>query len=155
LQVRDVDSLYRFYRVTGARTASNFSLPEIEFYRRHNSVFSAVIAETDVPGVFHANDSESLACSLVSGNLFGELGITPAYERLLDEQDDQPGAAPVVVLGFSYWQSRFGGDPGVVMRTIRLNDKPVTVVGIVPPQFTGLVRQATQIWMANSQFPYI
>jgi len=54
LQVRDVDSLARFFRVTSAGTAGNFSLPEIEFYRRHNTVLSAIIAETDVPGIFHA-----------------------------------------------------------------------------------------------------
>jgi len=155
LQVRDVDSLARFFRVTSAGTAGNFSLPEIEFYRRHNTVLSAIIAETDVPGIFHAGDSESLAFSLVSGNFFGELGITPVYGRMLDEQDDQPGAPPVAVLSHGYWQSRFSGDPGIVLTTIRLNDKPVRVVGIAPSQFGGLVRQPTLVWMANSQFPYL
>ena len=135
IEVRDLDSLRRFFRVTSARTTGSFSLPEIEFYRRHNTVLSAVIAETDVPGVFHAGDAENLACSLVSGNFFGELGIAPAYGRLLDEQDDRPGSPPVAVLGYGYWQSRFNGDPGIVLKTIRLNDKPVPVVGIAPSQF--------------------
>lgn len=155
LQVRDLDSLCRFFRVTSARTMGSFSLPEIEFYRRHNTVLSAVIAETDVPGVFHAGDAENLACSLVSGNYFGELGIAPAYGRLLDEQDDQPGSPPVAVLGYGYWQSRFNGDPGIILKTIRLNDKPVVVVGIASSQFGGLVRQPTLVWMASSQFPYL
>ena len=82
---------------------------------------------------------------MVSGNFFGELGITPVYGRLLDEQDDKAGSPPVAVLGYGYWQSRFGGDPGIVMKTIRLNDKPVQVVGIAPSQFGGLVRQPTRL----------
>ena len=77
------------------------------------------------------------------------------YGRLLDEQDDKPGAPPVAVLGYSYWQSRFGGDPGIVLKTIRLNDKPVQVVGIAPSQFGGLVRQPTLVWMPISQYPYL
>ncbi len=155
LDVRDVDSLRRFYKVTPGGITGNFSVPEIEFYRRHNTVLSAVIAETYVPGVFQGQDSEELRCSLVSGNFFGDLGITPMYGRLLDEQDDQPGSPPVAVLGYGYWQSRFGGDPGLVMRTIRLNDKPVRVVGIAPAQFGGLVQQPAPVWMAISQYPYL
>ena len=120
-------------------------MPEIEFYRRHNTVLSAVIAETDVPGIYQAQDSVDLRCSLVSGNFFGELGITPLYGRLLNEQDDRPGSPPVAVLGYDYWQSRFGGDPGIVMKTIRLNDKPVQVVGVAPSRIrrTGPARNAS------------
>ncbi len=154
LHVRDVDSLCWFYRMTRERTTTGFSIPEIEFYRRHNTVLSAVIAETDVPGVYHAQDSTDLRCSLVSGNFFGDLGIAPLYGRMLNEQDDRTGSPPVVVLSYGYWQSRFGGDPALVMKTVRLNDKPVQVVGIAPLQFGGLVRQ-TNIWMPAAQYPYL
>ena len=91
----------------------------------------------------------------MSGNYFGDLGITPLYGRLLNEQDDQPGSPPVAVLGYGYWQSRFGGDPRIVMQTIRLNDKPVQVVGVAPPEFGGLVQQQTQVWMPASRYPYL
>ena len=155
LDVRDVDSLSRFYKVTREGTTGNFSVPEIEFYRRHNTVLSAVIAETYIPGVFQGQDSDDLRCSLVSGNFFGDLGITPMYGRVLDEQDDRPGSPPVAVLGYGYWQSRFGGDPGIVMQTIRLNDKPVRVVGIAPSRFGGLVQQPAPVWMPISQYPYL
>src|SRR5258708_17988894 len=154
LHVRDVDSLCWFYRMTRERTTTGFSIPEIEFYRRHNTVLSAVIAETDVPGVYHAHDSTDLRCSLVSGTYFGDLGIAPLYGRMLNEQDDKPGSQPVAVLSYGYWQSRFGGDPAMVMKTIRLNDKPVQVVGVAPVQFGGLVRQAN-VWMPTSQYPYL
>src|SRR5260370_15174822 len=124
LHVRDVDSLCWFYRMTRERTTTGFSIPEIEFYRRHNTVLSAVIAETDVPGVYHAQDSTDLRCSLVSGNYFGELGIAPLYGRMLNEQDDKQGSQPVAVLSYGYWQSRFGGNPAMALQTIRLTAKP-------------------------------
>ena len=127
----------------------------IEFYRRHNTVLSAIIAETYVPGVFHAEDSEDVRCSLVSGNFFGELGVTPVYGRLLDEQDAKPGSPPVAVIAYDYWQSRFGGDPGIVLQTVRLNNKPVQVVGIASSQFGGLVEQPTLLWMPISQYAYL
>lgn len=155
LQVRDVTSLVRFFRITSAHTSSTFSLPEIDFYRRQNSTLSAVIAETDVPGVFLDSDSDNLACSMVSANFFEELGVAAAYGRVLDARDDLAGAQPAAVLAYAYWQSRFGGDPGVVGRTIRLNTRPVQVVGIAGPQFAGLVRQPTQLWMSASQYAYL
>jgi len=154
MHVRDVDSLCRFYRITRGGTSGSFSVPEIEFYRRHNTVLSAVIAETDVPGVHYAQDSVELRCSLVSGNFFGELGIAPLYGRLLNEQDDRPGSPPVAALDYDYWQSRFGGDPGIVMKTVRLNDKPVQVVGVAPSQFGGLIRHAN-VWMPTALYPYL
>lgn len=155
LPVRDVDSLAWFYRISRERTSSGFSMPEIDFYRRHNTVLSAVLTETDLPGIYQAQDSTDLRCSLVGGNYFVELGITPLYGRLLNEQDDRPGSPPVAVLGYVYWQTRFGGDPGVVMQTIRLNDKPVQVVGVAPSEFGGLVQQKTQVWMASARYPYL
>ncbi len=156
LEVRDPDSLCRFYRVTTEGAQGRVSMPALEFYRRNNTVLSAVIAETDVSDVFYAQDSEALPhCSVVSGNYFTDLGVTPVYGRMLDEQDARPGSAPVAVLGYGYWQSRFGGDPGIVGKTIRLNDKPFEVAGIASPRFGGLVQQPISVWMPISQYAYL
>jgi predicted permease len=155
LQVRDPDSLCQFYRVTKQGLGRTLSLPAIDFYTRHNTVLSAVITETNVGGVLHEGDSDALQCSLVSANFFSELGIVPAYGRLLDEQDGRDGAPPVAVLSYRYWQNRFGGDPSIVGKTIRLNDRPVEVVGIAPPQFAGLVSQAVPFWMPVAQYAYL
>ena len=102
IHVRDLASLCQVSRVTreGEGTFGEFPVPAIEFYRRYNTVLSAVISETTVPGIFHAEDSDDLRASVVSGNYFGVLGVIPAYGRLLDEQDDQPGSPPVVVLSY-------------------------------------------------------
>src|SRR5262249_62320428 len=127
---------------------------EADFYGRNNTAFSAVLTESRLDGIYHLQDSQELRAILVSGNYFAELGITPVYGRLLDERDNRPGAPPVVALAYDYWQSRFGGDPGVIRRIIRLNDKPVQVVGVAPPQFAGINWQAN-LWMAASQQAYL
>jgi predicted permease len=156
LDVREPDTLRRFFRVTKSGTMGGVSVPAIEFYRRNNTVLSAVFAEIDVDGLFLEHDSEALPhCNLVNGNYFGELGLAPVYGRLLDEQDARPGSPPVAVLGYGYWQSRFGGDPDIVGKMVRLNDKPVEVVGIAPPNFAGVVQQPTSVWLPISQYPYL
>ncbi|HEY1339703.1 MAG TPA: FtsX-like permease family protein [Bryobacteraceae bacterium] len=152
LRVRDVDSVVRIYRIDGM---AGFSTPAIEFYARHTMALAAILSETDIPHVFDSGDSDEVRCAVVSGNYFGELGVTPMYGRMLDEQDDRPGAAPVVVLSYTYWQARFGGDPGAVLKTIRLNGKPVQIAGIAPPDFTGVVRQPTYLWMPLAQYSYL
>ena len=155
LHVRDLDSLCHFYRFDPRDVASRVSLPEIDFYRRNNTVLSALIAETNLSSpLYMAEDTARLKCSLVSGNYFGELGVAPLYGRLLDEQDDRPGAAPTAVLAYDYWQSRFGGDASVMRTGVRINGKPVAVVGIVPPQFGGLDWHP-EVWVADFQQEYL
>jgi predicted permease len=76
---------------------------------------------------------------LVSGSFFEVLGVKPHIGRLLTPSDDvTPGAHPVVVLSYRYWQRRFGGDPSIVGKTLRLTGYPMTVIGVSPPGFDGL-----------------
>jgi predicted permease len=73
----------------------------------------------------------------VSAGYFELFGARPLRGRLLQPLDDRPGALPVAVLHPSFWRARLGGDPGVVGRTLQLNGRPVTVVGIAPDGFQG------------------
>jgi predicted permease len=76
---------------------------------------------------------------LVSGNLFPVMGIEPIIGRAFRPDEDQvPGRDAVVVLGASMWQQEFGLDPGVLGQTILINGSPFTVIGVAPPEFTGL-----------------
>jgi putative ABC transport system permease protein len=74
----------------------------------------------------------------VSGEFFNVLGLRPAQGRLLSPEDDRPGCAPRAVLGYGFWQRAYGGDASIVGRAINLRNRPVEVVGIVPPDFHGL-----------------
>lgn len=75
---------------------------------------------------------------LVSGSYFPTLELRPAAGRLFTPADDQPiGANYVAVLNYSFWQTRFGGDTGVVNRTIVVNGRTMTIVGVAPKGFDG------------------
>ncbi len=75
---------------------------------------------------------------LVSGGYFSVLGLTPALGRLLTPDDDRaPGGSHVVVLGYTYWQNRFGADPGVLGQPLIVNGQTMTIVGVAPKGFDG------------------
>jgi putative ABC transport system permease protein len=105
-------------------------------YRDNAKSFESVAAITG--GGFNltgGGDPEQLNGSLVTHNFFSALGARPALGRLFLPEEDQPGRNKVVVFSHGFWQRRFGGDPGVVNKTITLNDESYTVVGVMPPSF--------------------
>jgi predicted permease len=105
-------------------------------YRDNAKSFESVAAVTG--GGFNltgGGDPEQLNGSLVTHNFFSALGARPALGRLFLPEEDQPGKNKVVVFSHGFWQRRFGGDPGVVNKTITLNDESYTVVGVMPPSF--------------------
>lgn len=75
---------------------------------------------------------------LVCGNYFSALRVPMAIGRGLSEQDDLDGAEPAAVLGYPLWQRAFGGDPGAVGRTIKVNGRPFTLVGVTAPGYYGV-----------------
>jgi predicted permease len=82
--------------------------------------------------------ADRISACFVSSSYFSMLGIAPAEGRLIRSgEGDTPGRDPVIVLGHSYWKRRFGGDPGVVGRTVRVNGRALTVIGVVPEAFHG------------------
>jgi putative ABC transport system permease protein len=70
-----------------------------------------------------------------TSNTFQVMGVPPLLGRTTLPDDARPDAAPVVVLGYRFWQRQFGGDPGVIGRQLRLNDKIRTVIGVMPKRF--------------------
>jgi predicted permease len=84
---------------------------------------------------------EKVLVEMVTGNYMPLLGIRPALGRtLLPEDHRAPGAHPVVVLGYRYWQDAFGGDPGVLGREITVSGRSYSVVGVAPRDFPGSLR---------------
>ena len=76
----------------------------------------------------------------VSGGYFAGVGVRPMLGRAILDEDDRPGAAPVVVVTHRYWQERLGGDPSVVGRQIRLNKTLFTIIGVAPAGFGGTLQ---------------
>ncbi len=89
---------------------------------------------------------ERHAGAFVSGNLLRTLGAVPALGRDFDEADERAGAAPVVMLSDATWRIRYGADPAIVGRAVRVNAKMATVIGVMPPDFSYPERET--VWMA-------
>jgi predicted permease len=119
-----------------------YSYPHYKEVRDQIPMFDGVIARAHVPlSVASGGVAERAGGDVVSGNFFSVLGVGAVIGRVLVPEDDRvPGASPVAVLSYAYWQSRFGGDPGIVERKISLNAYPFTVVGVAAPGFAGLLK---------------
>lgn len=76
---------------------------------------------------------------VVSGDFYDVMGMQPTAGRLISASDDTPacGQAPAVI-SYGFWQRNFGGDPSAIGKQLTLNGYPVTIIGITPPQFTGV-----------------
>jgi len=134
---------YNTTRGNGIGSDMQLSFPEYEYYRDHNSSFSGMAAFTGESPVMiwnRAGEGETLRAALVSANFFSILGVQPVLGRgFLPEEDRDAAAAPVVVLSHAVWQQRLASDPTIVGRTMTLNGRNYTVVGIAPAGFAGLV----------------
>jgi macrolide transport system ATP-binding/permease protein len=92
---------------------------------------------------------------LVSANYFSALGIKPALGRFLQaDEAARAGGAPVVVLSYSYWRNRFAGSPDTLNRTLRVNDRQLTIIGVAPERFQGTVTMlAFDLWVPATMAP--
>jgi predicted permease len=131
-----------------------FSVPEVADYRDETSTLDGVVEyHTLWFTLVNAGDPERVQTGVVSWNYFDVLGVRPLYGRALVEADDHPGAAPVLVLSHHYWKRRFGGDPEVVGKTVKLNGMPHLIVGVLPP-IPRYPNAADDVYMPASACPF-
>ena len=118
---------------------SKFSYLDLLDFQKQADTFSDLFAYvTGVAGLSADGNASEFAYSAVTGNYFSALGLKPALGRLfVPGEGERPGEERLVVLGYSYWQRRFGGDPGIVGKQVRLNGETVTVIGVTPAEFHG------------------
>jgi len=116
------------------------SYPMYEDIRDRNRVFSQTMCRRPADfDVSISSESEIVGGEFVSGNYFQLLGIRPALGRLFSAEDTlHSGASPFVVLSYSYWFSHFREEREIIGRTIRVNNYPLTVIGVAGSGFDGL-----------------
>jgi len=153
LPVAAPDQLVMLYQ-RGANMGSNMgsrihSYPLYQDLQKRAEPLSEVLCRRIVPASLSVdNQTERVDAELVSGNYFTMLGVRPALGRVFNSREDDQVylGHPVVVLSYGYWVRRFARDPGVLGRTILVNDSPMTVVGVSAEGFAGLdPTQAPQI----------
>jgi len=119
------------------------------FFQRHNRVFTAFggyQASSAALGPSSGADAERVAAGRVTSGVFEALHVVPLRGRLFTAADDEPGAAPVVILSEGLWERRFGGNPGLLNHPIVVNDESCEVVGIFPND-VRFPTPETELWM--------
>jgi predicted permease len=119
--------------------ALGFSYPQFVEFRQQAApaceVFGQALGRLNFTADAH---TDLIAISGVTSNYFSALGINPGLGRLvLPAEAEHPGEPATIVLGYSFWQRRFGGDPGVIGKQVRLDGRPATIVGVAPKTFRG------------------
>jgi putative ABC transport system permease protein len=129
-----------------------FSVKDIADYRVARSFSDVVEFHNMFFNLLGRAEPERVSTGVVSANYFDVLGVQPLHGRAFVAADDAPGAPAVLVLSHRYWERSFGGDPNIVGKVFRMNDKPHTVVGVLPavPQYPLDV----DVYMPSSACPF-
>lgn len=152
LPVSHPEQLVTLYRVGGWGRGYG-SYPLYLRVRERHDAFSGVVARSGAgPERFRTGAlarSEAASTEFVSGNYFSVLGVTPALGRLFYDSDNvTPHAHPVAVLSYDFWERRFGLDPAVLGRAVRVGDNMFTIVGVARQGFSGVaIDQRPDIWI--------
>ncbi len=150
-----VDRNDRILYITSREQGCCVSYPDFEDWRAQAKSFEGM-------GVVHGvrkilGDTSGFTASYdvteVSANAFQLVGRRPAIGRDFAPSDEIPGAAPVAILSYGFWESRYGKDPAIVGRTVRLNGAPTTVIGVMPQGFSFPQKQ--DLWMPLTPTPEV
>ncbi|HEY7059225.1 MAG TPA: ABC transporter permease [Vicinamibacterales bacterium] len=135
LPYRDGDKLVVLRHGVGDTVANdlNFSVKDLNDYRQARSISDIVEFHNMFFTLLGRHEAERVSTGVVSSNFFDVLGVQPVYGRTFVAADEAHGAPAVLVLSHKYWQRSFGGDPKIVGQVFRMNDRPHTVVGVLPP----------------------
>ncbi len=116
-------------------------------WARMNRSFVSMAAYTGQAANLVAPEGpERVQCELVTHDLLSTLGVAPLLGRDFTAADDRAGAPGTLLLGYGFWRSHFGGDPGVIGRTVRLDGEAYEVIGVMPADFQFPSRDV-QLWM--------
>jgi predicted permease len=135
------------------RPVVGVSIPELVDYRtRLKSIRDLVEYHSMSFALLNHGEPDRVDTGVVSANFFEVLGVKPLHGRTFIETDDDLGAEPVLILSHAYWQDKFGGDQTVVGKSVELNDRIHTIVGVLPsyPQYP----QEQDVYMPTSACPF-
>jgi putative ABC transport system permease protein len=130
-----------------------FSVKEILDYRSQNHTLDAVVEHHSMFFLLMGPDwTERVQTAVVSANFFDVLGVKPLLGRTFIASDESHNADAVLVLSYKYWQTRHGGDPNIVGKVFQMNNRPHTVIGVLPsiPQYPT----ESDVYMPTTQCPF-
>ncbi len=139
----DINAYFTYCRVTGG-TGNVVSYPLYDALREQAADLADVFAFSEFGQfgpltVIAAKETFTAQGLIVSGNFFDGLGLEPRLGRTIAPEHDQPQAEPVTVISSAVWRRCFNGDPDVIGRSVTLNRRQFTVIGVLPEDFLGLL----------------
>jgi predicted permease len=155
LPLRDPDAVAQLSYLTADRN-SDFSYPDYKYLSEQTKTFSGLVARSEEQFLLGAEtttiDPEEITGTFVSGNYFNVLGGGTILGRsFAPEESSGHGKDAVIVLSHRFWQRRFNGDPQIVGRTLLLNGRIFTVIGVAEPDFRGTSSvEVPELWLPLS-----
>ncbi len=150
------DTLARLHRHGQAVRSNSEAVPYVAAMAaaRENTALSTVLVESTAPVVWGAS-ADVIEASFVSANWFSELGGAPLLGRVFAPQvDGAADAPPAAIASHRFWKTTLAADPGVIGTSIRINDRPATLIGVMPETFPELDLDASAVWLSITQRDY-
>ena len=145
LPFREPDRIVRIWEAPRPGVSNSTTVPQFLMWKRPSGVFAELAAEQPITSALNdKNGPTRLAGNLVTSAYFKVFPTDTALGRTFTSEDDQPGAAPVVVLSHAAWTTYFGADAGILQRSILLDGEACPVVGVLKP--SAFDRDRTQFW---------
>jgi putative ABC transport system permease protein len=130
------DRLVRLWETLPGYNRMELSPADYRDWKRMSKSFQSMGALTDEPtNMVGQGEPQRIDGALVTADVLPTLGVQPLIGRWFTPEEDRDGAPGTVLLSYRIWQASFGGDSGVLGRTLRLDDKAYTVIGVMPPDF--------------------
>ena len=131
------------------------SYPNFLDFRAQSHGFSEMAAVCGIAfNLAGISQPENVSGEAVSTNFLSMMGVRPFLGRDFDPSEEKAGSAPVVLLSYPLWQSHFGGEQNVIGRTIALDGRGFTVIGVLPPEFRSIdktdVMEPIGVWLTNN-----
>jgi predicted permease len=153
----DLEGSDRKDPATGNRTSESVPYQVFEDLHSRAETLSEVFAfAANINGFNVQFEGKPLAAATepVSGNYFNGLGVQTIIGRPILPDDDSPSAAPIAVVSYNFWKSKLGGDESAIGKPIVINNLPLTLVGVAPPEFFGTQPgESNDLWVTLSMFP--
>ena len=135
-----------YLRNSSPRGLSNLSYPDYADLRDMNQVLSDVaVFDWEPFGLSGGDEAIRIGGGMTTASLFPMLGVKPLMGRWFTEEEDRPGAAPVVILGEELWRTYFGAAPDILGREVYVNSQPHQVIGVMPMSLD--VPQGAKLWV--------
>jgi putative ABC transport system permease protein len=139
------DRIVRVWEIPGVNLRNNTATLTFLDWKHQTDVFAALSVESPTTVALSTGaDPARIEGEMVSGDFFQVFGVNAQLGRTFAPNEDQPGAAPVVIISHAMWQSRFGADPRILNRDIVLDGQPNRIIGVLPAG--SFDRSSAEFW---------